>query len=234
MIEQACILAGGMGTRLADLTKHTPKPLLDVAGEPFLGYVIWNLKRQGINRIVFSIGYLADQFQSIFGNGTGFGMNFEYVVEKEPLGTGGGLKRSENSLDDEFIVLNGDTIFDINYEDLYHGLSDSQPVSVALHKIEDASRYGNVLLKNGIVKQFCEKAGAAGPGLISGGVYAMKKSALEFLTPQHCSIEKDMFPKLVERGKVAGQIFNGFFLDIGIPETYKAAQTMLPNWKKNQ
>ena len=231
MIDQAIILAGGLGTRLGALTRSMPKPLLDIAGQPFLEYIIWNLRRHGIRRVVLSVGYLAEKIQTMLGDGSRFGLDLTYIVENEPLGTGGGLKLAADLLDDEFLVLNGDTIFDVNYLDLALGRSSENLAAMALRQVDDVSRYGNVRLEGGQVRRFCEKE-APGPGVISGGVYALRKEALEFL-PEGCSsIEQDMFPRLVKAGRLSGQVYNGFFLDIGLPETYTAAQTLLPKWKK--
>lgn len=231
MIEQACILAGGRGTRLGELTKNTPKPLLLVAGSPFLGYVLWNLKRHGIRRVVLSVGYLANQFQAVLGDGARLGLDLSYVVEETPLGTGGGLKLSADRFEDEFLVLNGDTIFDINYLELALKLSGGNLAAMALRHVDDASRYGRVQMVSGQVLDFVEKS-ASGPGVISGGVYALKKEALDYLPEGRSSIEQGMFPLLARSGKLAGQAFSGFFLDIGLPETYHEAQKLLPEWQK--
>jgi D,D-heptose 1,7-bisphosphate phosphatase len=231
VIDQACILAGGLGTRLGELTRGVPKPLLDVSGQPFMEYILWNLRRHGIRRVVLSVGYLADKIQAAFGDGARLGLDLAYVVEEEPLGTGGGLKLAADLLDDEFLVLNGDTVFDVNYLDLALRLSGENLAAVALRPVDDVSRYGQVRLERGQIKSFCEKA-TAGPGLISGGIYAMRKKALDSLPEGRSSIEQDLFPLLVESGRLGGRVYNGFFLDIGLPETYKSAQTLLPEWKK--
>jgi NDP-sugar pyrophosphorylase family protein len=232
MIDQAIILAGGLGTRLGELTRSMPKPLLEVSGRPFLEYVFWNLQRHGICRVVLSVGYLAEKIQAVFGDGSQYGIDLSYIVETEPLGTGGGLKLASGLLDDKFLVLNGDTIFDVNYLDLATGHPSENLVTMALRYVDDVSRYGNVKLEGGQVQGFCEKS-AAGPGVISGGVYFMRKEALEFLPGGCSSIEQDMFPRLAEAGKLGGLIYRGFFLDIGLPETYKAAQISLPKWQNN-
>jgi len=231
VIDQAIILAGGLGTRLGELTRSMPKPLLDISGQPFLEYVFWNLRRHGIGRVVLSVGYLAEKTQAILGDGSRFGLDLTYIVETEPQGTGGGLKLAVDLLDDEFLVLNGDTIFDVNYLDLALGLSSENIAAMALRQVKDVSRYGNVQLEGGQIRRFCEKA-AQGPGVISGGVYALRKEALDFLPEGPSSIEQDMFPRLVQSGRLGGQVYNGFFLDIGLPETYRAAQILLPKWKK--
>src|SRR5205807_374320 len=119
MLKQAVLLAGGRGTRLGELTRETPKPLLSVAGRPFLDHVVWNLKRFGIDRILFSVGYRAEQFRAHFGDGRDHGVTAEYLVEAEPLGTGGALLQALPRLEPWSLVLNADTMFDFNYLDLY-------------------------------------------------------------------------------------------------------------------
>src|SRR2546428_7315254 len=118
MIDQAVILAGGLGSRLGELTQQMPKPLLPVGGRPFLEYVIWNLSRFDINRFLFSVGYRADQIIEHFGDGSRFSISIDYVVEQQPLNTGGALLFAGDKLHETFLVANGDTLFDLNYLDL--------------------------------------------------------------------------------------------------------------------
>ncbi len=231
MIDQALILAGGLGTRLGELTKSTPKPLLDVSERPFLEYILWNLKRHGIRRIVLSVGYMAEKIKAVLGDGSRLGIELTYLVEESPLGTGGALKMSADLLDEMFLVMNGDTIFDINYLDLSLSLSDSNISVVALRHIDDVSLYGHVRLDNGRIERFCEKS-SEGQGVVSGGVYAMRKDALRFLPDGESSLEESLFPHLAASGLLGGRIYNGFFIDIGLPDTYSAAQSLLPEWKK--
>lgn len=230
MINQAVILAGGLGTRLGVLTRNVPKPLLNVSHRPFIEYLFWNLRRHGIFRVVLSIGYLADRFEALLGNGSQFGLELNYLTEKDPLGTGGALKFGMDLLDDIFLVLNGDTLFDINYLDLAQKLSRENVAAIALRRVDNVSPYGQVHLNKGKIKDFCEKA-HKGKGLVSGGVYAMTKKVFDYLPNGCSSIERSLFPQLAEMGRLFGKIYNGFFLDIGLPETYTSAQILLPKWK---
>ena len=111
MISQAIILAGGLGTRLGEITTKTPKPMVLVNKKPFLEFLVFNLKRHGITKIIFSTGYLSEKISDYFGDGSSYGLNFIYVDENEPLGTGGALKFASSFLDKEFLVLNGDSFF---------------------------------------------------------------------------------------------------------------------------
>lgn len=231
MLTQAIILAGGIGSRLGDLTAHTPKPALDVAGRPFLAYLLWNLKRHGITRVLLSVGYLADRLMEMMGNGSSHGVEITYVVETERLGTGGGVRVAAKHLDNEFLVLNGDTLFDFNYHDLSLHLVTDCLGAMALRRVEDVSRYGSVRVENDKILSFEEKSGT-GPGFISGGVYLLRKAALDLLPEGVSSIEYDLFPQLAKMKQLVGAVYDGYFLDIGLPETLAAAQTELPAWQK--
>lgn len=231
MSRQALILAGGLGSRLGLLTRNTPKPLLEVAGHPFLHYIFWNLQRQGVTRIILSVGYLAQQFREIFGDGSLWGLELSYSIETEPLGTGGALRHAAAALDETFLVINGDTLFDIDFTDLSKDLSGDILARMALRRVADVARYGRVSLDKGLVDRFCEK-GRAGPGVINGGIYLLHKEVLEFLPEGSCSLEEDLFPALVRSKRLVGESYEGFFLDIGLPETYHLAQTLLPAWQE--
>jgi D-glycero-D-manno-heptose 1,7-bisphosphate phosphatase len=230
MFTQALILAGGIGSRLGDLTAQTPKPALDVAGRPFLAYLLWNLKRQGIDRVLISVGYLADRLMQIVGDGSAYGLDISYVVETERLGTGGGLRLAGDHLDEDFLVLNGDTLFDFDYYALPRHMTADDLGVVALRQVEDISRYGSVTMANGKILAFDEKSGS-GEGFINGGVYLLKKTVLDQLPQGASSIEHDLFPRLAAARQIAGAAYTGYFLDIGLPETLAAAQTELPAWQ---
>ncbi|MGF1485447.1 MAG: D-glycero-beta-D-manno-heptose 1,7-bisphosphate 7-phosphatase [Opitutales bacterium] len=230
---QAVVLAGGLGTRLGELTKTCPKPLIPVGGKPFLEYLFWNLRRHGITRIVLSIGYLAEQIQNHFGDGSAFGLEIVYVIEAEPAGTGGAVKLCLPHLDERFFVLNGDTLFDVNYLALFADWPEGHRGSfIALRQVDDVSRYGEVTTDaSGRVTNFGEKS-ASGPGWINGGIYLMERAVIEALPAGQSSLERDCFPKLVEAGQLVARRFDGFFIDIGLPETLAEGQTSLPGWQR--
>lgn len=231
MITEALILAGGIGSRLGTITVHTPKPALKVAGRPFLAYLLWNLKRHGIKRVIISVGYLADRLMEIVGDGSTHGVEIIYVVETERLGTGGGMRIAANHLGNEFLVLNGDTLFDFNYHDLSLHASTNRLGVIALRRVDDVSRYGSVIIENDKIISFNEKFGT-GTGFISGGVYLLKKAAIELLPEGVSAIEHDLFPQLAKKDQLAGVVYDGYFLDIGLPKTLAVAQIELPAWQQ--
>ncbi|MGB0370703.1 MAG: D-glycero-beta-D-manno-heptose 1,7-bisphosphate 7-phosphatase [Opitutales bacterium] len=230
--RQAFILAGGQGSRLDALTRDTPKPLLDVEGKPFLEYLIWNLKRYGITRIVFGIGFSAEKIQAHFGDGSRFGVEIAYSVEPEPLGTGGSLKRCETLLDDSFLVINGDSILDLNYLEL---LTDSEAKEglgvMALHKIENAQGYVNIEVDSTDRITTFSTHNESGPAWVNGGVYWLRRDHLAFLPEGKSSLERELLPRLANEGLLKAYRSTGFFIDIGSLESYTKAQTELPKWQ---
>jgi NDP-sugar pyrophosphorylase family protein len=227
-ITQAVVLAGGRGTRLGDLTAETPKPLLPVGGRPFIEWVIDNLVRQGVERVVLTVGYRAGAFAQWLEGYQG-GAEVSTFVEVEPLDTGGALALLIDRLDDPFLVLNGDTLFDAPLRETAELLDGADAAAaVALRSVSDTSRYGRAILDATLVTSFAEKD-MGGTGLINGGVYAFRREAITGHTPPF-SLERDLLPELVAEGRVRGLPCNGFFIDIGVPASYAAAQEDVPKW----
>jgi NDP-sugar pyrophosphorylase family protein len=232
-LAEAVILAGGLGARLGSLTQTVPKPMLNVGGRPFVEYLVWNLRRHGIRRVLFSVGYLHEQFCDYFGDGARFGVHIEYVVEHKPAGTGGALKLGEEKLGPVFFILNGDTLTDINYGDLISVLSRTGSLaSISLRKTsEKAIRYGTVTLDGECVTAFSEKR-ESGSEFLNSGVYAVRREVLDYIPAENSSLEHDVFPVLAKQGLLSGKVFNGYFLDIGVPESLRSAQRDIPAWQQ--
>jgi D-glycero-D-manno-heptose 1,7-bisphosphate phosphatase len=227
-IGQAVILVGGLGTRLRELTENQPKPLLPVGGRLFLEWLLDNLARQGVNNVVLAIGHQAEAFLRWMAR-LESPLVIETFIEREPLGTGGALPLMRDQLEDSFFVLNGDTLFDASLHRVEKTLLESRKlVSVALRRVPDTARYGRVRLDGTDVVAFAEKS-EGGAGIINGGIYAVRREAIDRLeTPS--SIETDLLPALVLEGALSGVVDEGFFIDIGLPETYQQAQTIVPEW----
>jgi D-glycero-D-manno-heptose 1,7-bisphosphate phosphatase len=228
-LNQAVILAGGTGTRLGEITKKTPKPLVEVGGRPFIYYLIDEVARHGFDEILLLCGYLGDQFVENFEGLRIHGATVKCIVEEIPSGTAGALLQAKNFLHDEFLLLNGDSIFDFNFNDLTDKSWDPNfLVRVALRKVSNSERYGSVLLNNNTISSFCEKLGQ-GTGLINTGVYFIKLEILNFIQEIPCSLEKDIFPLLVNKDLLGGREYDGYFIDIGIPMDLEIARKEIPN-----
>ena len=143
------------------------------------------------------------------------GASITVVVEPSPMGTGGALKRAQSQLQDEFLLINGDSIFDFNYLDLCNCMPDSEPgdwlCRVALLAVENATRYGFVELEGNRIKAFREKPALPESGFINSGVYWLKSEALNYIATTPCSLEQQIFPQLASEGRLIGRVYQGFF-----------------------
>ena len=232
MIGQAVILCGGLGTRLGALTARTPKPLLPIGEIPFLDVLLFELGRHGVRRIVLLAGFAADQLvtyaQSTVLKGQ-FGLDIEVMIEQQPAGTGGALWHARHRLDDSFLVLNGDSWFDINLLELAGRIADDGPALgvIALRPLADAARFGTVKLTGDRIAGFAERPQHPGPGLVSGGVYVFRNALVDDLGPC-CSLERDVFPRLAQAGRLLGAEYDGYFVDIGVPDDLVRARREIP------
>lgn len=237
MLRQAVVLVGGLGTRLGRLTRDLPKPMLPVAGEPFLDILLRNIARHGIEEILLLGQYHASKLRDHYSSGRIGGAAVRVLEETERAGTGGALREARSSLDEVFLLSNGDSFFDFNYLALMqHFVGRGAQLAIALREVPDVSRYGKVTIDNeGSVVSFAEKTfGAEGGGLINGGVYVVSRRLVSQIGPGEISLESDVIPGLVRAGQVCGQRFDGYFLDIGLPETYEQAQRELPEVERRK
>lgn len=233
MIEDAIILAGGFGTRLAAVVADVPKPMAPVAGRPFLEHLLDRLLSQGVRRVVLAVGYKHEVIQNHFGSEYR-GLEVSYSVETDPLWTGGALRQAfEEAGLVRALALNGDTFCtaDLSAFSAAHAKAD-RACSLTLVPVEDAGRYGAVELDAaGRVSAFREKNPQPAPGLINAGVYALERRVFELAPPE----KKFSFEQAVLQAHAASAGFAGFiatdatFIDIGIPEDFYRAQTLLLN-----
>jgi len=234
MINEAIILAGGFGTRLRKVLENTTKPMAPINGKPFLEYQLNYLKSFGINRVVMAVGYLSEQIVDHFGNSFN-GIEIVYTFEKNPLGTGGGIKLAFSKIIGETaIVVNGDTLFEVDLGEFFQQHSShGSSFSLALRELNDVGRYGSVMLNDGnIIHKFAEKGINHGKGLINGGVYLINKDFFKRMhLPVKFSMENDVFEKYCNKGLFMGFVFSNYFLDIGIPTDYEKAQNDFKNFK---
>jgi NDP-sugar pyrophosphorylase family protein len=228
-IRQACILVGGKGTRLGELTRTMPKPLIEIgANKAFLDIVIEQVARQGFDDIVLLAGYFGDLVRARY-HGRAIGeAQIRVVVETEPLGTAGALAAARDLIAPRFLTVNGDTFFDIDLLALCAAADYSDcEAMLALHRVPDASRYGSVVREGDRIVSFREKSQAAGPALINGGIALLRAGLIDRIRALPCSMETEIFPALAAERRLRGRECEGYFIDIGLPETLEQARREL-------
>jgi len=225
---QAILLCGGMGTRLRSVVSDRPKPMADICGKPFLQYLLEMLRDKGITEVIFALGYMGEMIEEYFQDGSAFGLKIAYSYEEEPLGTGGAIRNAlPKILEEEVLVLNADTYFPMDYQELYHFHQENDgDFSLATRAVPDISRYGAVRRDAaGRILAWNEKLEDGGQplaGEINGGIYVMKKSLIAEIPEGKQSLEQDCIPKWLSEGKrIFGLPFHGYFMDIGIPKDYQ-------------
>lgn len=228
---KAIVLAGGLGTRLSQVTNEVPKPLATVGARPFLEYVLDYLRRQGIEEAILAVSYRWKQIQSHFGN-TYRGFPLRYSVEEKPLGTGGAIMQAmQLCRDSTAVVVNGDTLFEVDLNAMAnsHGSAGAQ-LTIALAHVSDCSRYGSVVMSDdGDIVEFGEKS-EDGQGWINGGIYMMQRSLFDELpVTGRFSFEHDLVEPNIGRIQPHAFKSDAYFIDMGIPEDYERAQMEVGN-----
>ena len=234
---KAMIVAGGQGSRLSSVVRDIPKPMAPVAGKPFLAYLLEKCASEGFREVILLTGYRESAIREYCGDGSRFGLDIAYSSETQPLGTGGSLRQAlaRFGVEDEVVlVLNGDSYFDVPLRYVAEQQRmGSHVCTVALRAVDDAGRYGSVVLRDARIVSFEEKRQGGGRGLINGGVYACTTRLLDFFPPaERCSLEIDVLPVLAKSGLLGGIPFPGRFIDIGLPEDFARANEVLPSWLK--
>lgn len=220
-MSQVVILAGGLGTRLRPLTYDIPKPMVPVAGKPFLEHQILMLRDQGITNVVLLVGYLGSYIQEHFGDGSRFGVSIQYSVEETPAGTGGGLVLARDLLAEQFLVVYGDSFLPIHYPAVMDALRTHpyEGVLVAYGNEEDTDVKPNLAVDE-VMRVILYQKDGSDPRLryVEAGVSALRRSALDLLPREGAfSLELTLFPRLIERGSLGAITTRQRFYDIGTP-----------------
>lgn len=235
MLNTAIILAGGMGTRLKTIISDLPKPMAPIMNVPFLTYQLNYLKHFGIKKVIFSVGYLSEKIIAHY-NQSFENISIEYSIEKNPLGTGGGIRMAMSNLNEDLVlILNGDSFFDLDLEQFYNlHLEQKAEFSLALRYVNNSERYGNIEFNSSNqITSFIEKNQLNQSGYINAGVYILSKKLYLQNTKSNInfSIEKDFFEKQLNQLIIKGFEFKDYFIDIGIPEDYLKAQDDFKEFK---
>ena len=234
---QAVILAGGLGTRMRPMTETIPKPMIPVAGKPFLQHQLELLAAHGLSRILLLLAYLGQQIERQFGDGASLGCKLSYSYEPSPLGTGGALKNAETKLEDEFALLNGDTYLAVDYAALFQAFrkSRSDALIVAYRKSSRAtanSPANNVpnnlaVAADGRVAAY-RKHNPEELTHVDAGVIVLRKRILGKIPPaRFCSLEEDIFPQLIADGQMSAWVTSEPFYDMGSPAGLEALASRL-------
>ncbi len=232
-VRQCAILAGGLATRLGSLAAETPKPVLPVGDRPFLGWLLQEISRFGVEEALLLTGHLSDRVEAsvrAIAAELPRPLRIEFALEPVRAGTGGALFHARDRLDERFLLCNGDSLFDCNFSQLLAAAAaDPEEVvgRMVLRRLDDASRYGVVETDGDRVVAFRERGAPGAAGTINAGIYLFDRRVLDSVTSA-CSLERDVMPRLAKKGALRGTLASGYFIDIGIPEDFARAQAELP------
>jgi mannose-1-phosphate guanylyltransferase len=226
---QAIVLVGGEGTRLRPLTYGTPKPMVPIAGVPFLARTLERLAHAEIRDVILAAGYMPRQIESYFGDGSNVGMKITYVIEETPLGTAGALKNVEQHISGPFFVLNGDILTSLDLRAMMQEHERKGGIGLLhLIRVDDPSAFGCVVHDaDGRISAFVEKPpkGTEPTDEINAGTYLFEREILELIPPgRNVSIERETFPQIIASGKgLFAYTTDDYWMDLGKPEQYLGA-----------
>lgn len=225
---EVVILCGGKGTRLLPTVSDRPKALAAFGNTTFLEILIDSLKKNGFKKFIFCVGYMKHQIKDHFKNRDDVSIIFS--EEEKPLGTGGALKNARSLIRSKtFVVLNGDSICEIDYHEFYRFHKKTKAIlSMALVQTQETKDFGSVMVNESHeITSFKEKVTAQNPSLINAGVYFMQKEIFSYMPDiSNFSLENDFFPDIVGK-RCVGFIINSELIDIGTPERYQKAVILL-------
>ncbi len=229
---QAVILAGGLGTRLKEVVQDIPKPMAPIAGKPFLDYLLRHLAFYGIEKFLFLTGYKSEIIEEYLEREFSGKVVVEISREKSLLGTGGALLNAWDYLEEEFIMVNGDTYVNFDYTSFLNQRIIKTNYIILKH-LEHSERYGSIIINSeNIIKEFREKE-MRNDVLINTGIYLLQKRSLQeyyssYTFEKKISLESEIFPEMSTEGMLTGFVTDGDFIDIGVPEDYFLAQRVIP------
>ncbi len=216
------ILAGGIGTRLSQVVHDVPKPMADINGKPFLEYLMKNMLKFNTTEFVLCVGHKKEIIMDYFKDSY-CGIPVKYSIEEHLLGTGGAIRQAFDLFNiDNAVIINGDTFVRMDYAEFYKRMK-GEKLGIALKYIDNASRYGLVETENDRIINFCEKKDTIEAGFINAGIYYINKALFKQDLPEKFSFEKDILEKEVKNLKPKFYKADDYFIDIGIPESYKQA-----------
>lgn len=221
---QAAILAGGLGTRMRPLTEAIPKAMIEVRGKPFLHHQLELVRENGMARVLLLVAHLGEKIEQHFGDGASLGVELSYSYEPAPLGTGGALKHAAGKLEDEFLVLNGDTFLPVDYAAMARAFREhrSSALIVAYDNREPRKASNLAVAADGRVTAY-RKRDPQGLTHIDAGAIILRREVLDDIPRGRvCSLEEEVFPRLIEQGRMRAWVTCEPFYDMGTPAGLEA------------
>ncbi len=222
-------MAGGEGTRLRPLTSNCPKPMLPLANRPMMEHIVDLLKKHGIDEIVVTVAFLANQIRTYFGDGSEFGVRMVYATEDQPLGTAGSVRNAMDELDERFLVISGDVLTDIDLGKIMAFHEDHKAMAtIGLVAVENPLEFGIVITRDdGTIDRFLEKPtwGEVFSDTINTGIFVLEPEIFDYIAPDRAvDFSGEVFPQLLEDGQpLFGAVATGYWEDVGTLEAYLSA-----------
>lgn len=226
---KAVIMAGGEGTRLRPLTSNCPKPMLPLANRPMMEHIVGLLKRNGIDEIVVTVAFLANQIRNYFGDGSEFGIRMVYATEDQPLGTAGSVRNARDELTERFLVISGDVLTDLDLGQILDFHEEKGALAtIGLVAVENPLEFGIVITnEDGSIDRFLEKPtwGQVFSDTINTGIFVLEPEIFDFIPDgRPVDFSGEVFPALLEAGKpLYGCVAEGYWEDVGTLESYVSA-----------
>lgn len=221
--EKVVLMVGGLGTRLRPLTENIPKSMLNVGNKPILETIILNFKKYGYVNIVLSVNYKAEIIKEYFGDGTDFGVKIEYVDENKRMGTAGALTLMKNILTDNFFVMNGDLLTNLDFSEMmdFH-MKNNSIATMGLREYTFQVPYGVVNIRDS--KIICIDEKPIHDFFVNGGIYVLSKKVLKYIPENSFFDMPTLFERIVnEKLSALSYIIKDYWLDIGRIDEYQKA-----------
>src|ERR1051326_7497580 len=222
-------MAGGEGTRPRPPTSHTPQPMMPMAKRPNMEHIITLLPSHGIDDIVVTVAFLANQITNYFGDGSELGVRLRYATEEAPLGTAGSVRNAAAELDDTFLVISGDVLTDIDLTEVVKAHKQAGALAtIGLVRVDNPLEFGIVITReDGTIERFLEKPtwGQVFSDTINTGIYVLEPQIFDLIEEgRPVDFSEEVFPAALERGMtLTGHVSDGYWEDVGTLEAYLRA-----------
>jgi mannose-1-phosphate guanylyltransferase / phosphomannomutase len=226
---KAVVMAGGEGTRLRPLTSNQPKPMVPIVGKPCMEHIIDLLRRHDMTEVVVTVAFMPQAIRSYFGDGESLGIDIDYSVEEQPLGTAGSVRLARERLDETFIVISGDALCDVDLTELVEAhKAKGAAVTIGLKSVDNPLEFGIVVTDDdGRVERFLEKPswGQVFSDTINTGIYVLEPEVLRHIPADGpYDFSKELFPLLLAMGRpIYGHVLGGYWQDIGNLDQFRQA-----------